>query len=124
MMKIPHLRCHFPNKYGIRVTRIVAVFFYIRCLYFLSRFRRVSLYTISILTVFLLTQVSILTVKPKSHFYFTRLWTEALPIVPFIILKVNLFINFSRRISRYFLCFLKDLITFFSFSSLYLRTFN
>ena len=85
----------FPNKYGIRVTRILAIFFTYVSLYFLFQgFEEFSLYTISILTMSLLTQISILTVKPKSHFYFTRLWTEALPIVPFIILKVNLFINF------------------------------
>ena len=85
----------FPNKYGIRITRIVAVFFIYVSLFFLFQgFKDFSLYVISILTVFLLTQVSILTVKPKSHFYFTRLWIEALPIVPFIILKVNLIITF------------------------------
>ena len=85
----------FPNKYGIRITRIVAVFFIYVSLFFLFQGSKdFSLYVISILTVFLLTQVSILTVKPKSHFYFTRLWIEALPIVPFIILKVNLIITF------------------------------
>ena len=85
----------FPNKYGIRVTRILAIFFTYVSLYFLFQgFEEFSLYIISILTMSLLAQISILTVKPKSHFYFTRLWTEALPIVPFIILKVNLLINF------------------------------
>ena len=85
----------FPNKYGIRLTRILAFFFTYVSLYFLYQgFEEFSLYIISILTMSLLAQISILTVKPKSHFYFTRLWTEALPIVPFIILKVNLLINF------------------------------
>ena len=86
----------FPNKYGIRVTRIVAIFFLYVTLFFLFQdFKDFSIYVISILTVLLITQTLILTVKPKSHFYFTRLWTEALPIVAFIILKINLFISTS-----------------------------
>jgi len=85
----------FPNKYGITITRILATLFTYVSLFFLFQgFKDFSLYTISILTMSLLTQISILTVKPKSDFYFTRLWTEAMPIVPFVILKVNLFINF------------------------------
>ena len=83
----------FPNKYGIRVTRIVAIFFIHVSLFFLfQHIKNFSVYVISILTLLLITQTLILTVKPKSHFYFTRLWTEALPIVAFIILKINLFI--------------------------------
>ena len=86
----------FPNKYGIRVTRIVAIFFIYVSLFFLFQdFKYFSLYVISILTVLLITQILILTVKPKSHFYFTRLWTEALPIVAVIILKINLLIDTS-----------------------------
>ena len=85
----------FPNKYGIRLTRILAFFFTYVSLYFLYQsFEEFSLYIISILTMSLLAQISILTVKPKSHFYFTRLWAEALPILPFLILRVNLFIDF------------------------------
>ena len=83
----------FPNKYGIRVTRIVAIFFIHVTLFFLFQdIKDFSVYVISILTVLLITQTLILTVKPKSHFYFTRLWTEALPIAAFIILKIKLFI--------------------------------
>ena len=86
----------FPNKYGIRVTRIVAIFFIYVSLFFLFQdFKYFSLYVISILTLLLITQILILTVKPKSHFYFTRLWTEALPIVAVIILKINLLIETS-----------------------------
>ena len=86
----------FPNKYGIRVTRIVAIFFIYVSLFFLFQdFKYFSLYVISILTLLLITQILILTVKPKSHFYFTRLWTEALPIVAVIILKINLLIDTS-----------------------------
>ncbi len=82
----------FPNKYGIRITRIVAVFFTYVTLFFLFQdFKDFTLYIISILTVLLISQTLILTVKPKSHFYFTRLWTEALPVLAFIILKINLF---------------------------------
>ena len=85
----------FPNKYGIETTRILAIFFIYVSLYFLFQgFKEFSPYVISVLTMSLLTQISILTVKPKSHFYFTRLWTEALPIVPFIILKVNSLVDF------------------------------
>lgn len=85
----------FPNKYGIRFTRIVAIFFTYGTLFFLFQgFKNFSLYVISILTVLLLTQILILIVKPKSYFYFTRFWTEALPIVALVILKTNLFIDF------------------------------
>ena len=85
----------FPNKYGITTTRILAIFFTYVSLYFLLQgFKEFSLYVISVLTMSLLTQISILTVKPKSHFYFTRFWTEALPIVPFLILKINLLFDF------------------------------
>ena len=42
----------------------------------------------------LLTQILIFMVKPKSNFYFTRFWTEAIPIVGFIILKINFIIDF------------------------------
>ena len=80
---------------GIKATRIVAIFFIYVSLYFLLQgFKDSSLYVISILTMSLLSQILILTVKPKSHFYFTRLWVEALPILPFLILKVNLFFDF------------------------------
>ena len=80
-----------PNKYGIGVTRIVAVFFIYLTLFFLFQsFKHFSLYVISILTALLLTQILILMVKPKSDFYFTRFWTEAIPVVAFIILKINL----------------------------------
>ena len=85
----------FPNIYGIKTTRIAAIFFIYVSLYFvLQGFKGSSLYVISILTMSLLTQILILTVKPKSHFYFTRLWVEALPILPFLILRVNLFVDF------------------------------
>jgi len=85
----------FPNIYGIKATRIVAIFFIYVSLYFLLQgFKDSSLYVISILTMSLLSQILILTVKPKSHFYFTRLWAEAIPILPFFILRVNLFIDF------------------------------
>jgi len=84
----------FPNKYGIRATRIVAIFFTYVTLFFLFQdFKYFSIYVISILTVLLITQILVLTVKPKSHFYFTRLWAEALPIVAIIILKINIFIG-------------------------------
>ena len=84
----------FPNKYGIKVTRIVAIFFIYVTLFFLFQdFKLFSIYVISILTVLLITQILILTVKPKSDFYFTRLWAEALPILAFIILKINIFIG-------------------------------
>ena len=80
-----------PNKYGIGVTRIVAGFFIYVTLFFLFQsFKHFSLYVISILTALLLTQILILIVKPKSDFYFTRFWTEAIPVVAFIILKINL----------------------------------
>jgi len=85
----------FPNKYGITITRIASIFFiYVTLIFLFQRFKDFSIYVISILTMLLLTLISILTVKPKSHFYFTRLWTEAIPIVAFIILKINLFIDF------------------------------
>ena len=84
----------FPNKYGIGVTRIVAILFIYFTLFFLFQdFKYFSIYAISILTVMLITQILILTVKPKSDFYFTRLWAEALPVVAFIILKINTYIG-------------------------------
>ena len=84
----------FPNKYGIRATRITAIFFLYITLFFLFQdFKGFSIYVISILILLLTAQILILTVKPKSHFYFTRLWTEALPIVAVIILKISLFID-------------------------------
>ena len=84
----------FPNKYGIRATRMTAIFFIYITLFFLFQdFKGFSIYVISILILLLTAQILILTVKPKSHFYFTRLWTEALPIVAVIILKISLFID-------------------------------
>ncbi len=84
----------FANKYGIRATRIVAIFFiYVTLIFLFQGFKSFSLYIISILSMLLLTQILILKVKPKSHFYFTRFWTEGIPVVGFIILKIDLLIN-------------------------------
>ena len=85
----------FPNKYGIGVTRMVAIFFiYVTLIFLFQDFKGFSLYIVSILTMLLLTQILIFMVKPKSNFYFTRFWTEAIPIVGFIILKINFIIDF------------------------------
>ena len=88
----------FPNKYGIGVTRMVAIFFiYVTLIFLFQDFKGFSLYIVSILTMLLLTQILIFMVKPKSNFYFTRFWTEAIPIVGFIILKINFIIDFFFR---------------------------
>ena len=85
----------FPNKYGIVVTRIIAIFFmYVSLIFLIQDFKDFSIYVISILVMLLLTQILILIVKPKSNFYFTRFWTEALPIAGFLVLKINLIIGF------------------------------